>query len=231
MSHSFDEVAHAGRENLDPAHVARFDAKMGDEDVRDEAALLRNLGLGPPATLVDLGAGTGLLALVLARHCRRVVAVDPSPVMRAALAAKLDAGSVQNVDVVAGGFLSYLPDEPVEFVYSRNALHHIPDAWKAIALTRVATMLRPGGVFRLRDLVYNFDASEFDDRVEAWYEAAAGDVETGWTRAELEEHVLDEHSTFTWLLEPMIERAGLEIRDAQYSDSGIWARYVCVKPW
>ena len=50
-------------------------------------------------------------------------------------------------------------------------------------------------------------------------------------RAALEEHVHDEHSTFTWLLEPMIERAGLEIRDAQYSDDGIWARYTCVKPW
>lgn len=29
-----------------------------------------------------------------------------------------------------------------------------------------------------------------------------------------EEHVRDEHSTFTWLLEPMIERAGFAIEQA-----------------
>jgi hypothetical protein len=51
----------------------------------------------------------------------------------------------------------------------------------------------------------------------------------GWTRADLEEHVRDEHSTFTWLLEPMIERAGFTITDAQYSENQIFARYVCTK--
>jgi hypothetical protein len=51
-------------------------------------------------------------------------------------------------------------------------------------------------------------------------------VETDWIRAELEEHVRDEHSTFTWLLEPMIERSGFRIDDAEYSPDGIFARYV-----
>jgi hypothetical protein len=30
------------------------------------------------------------------------------------------------------------------------------------------------------------------------------------------------------LLEPMLQRAGFEIRDAWYSDSRTYARYVCV---
>jgi hypothetical protein len=47
-----------------------------------------------------------------------------------------------------------------------------------------------------------------------------------WSRAELEEHVRDEHSTFTWLLEPMIRRAGFEIEESVGSDDGIFARYV-----
>jgi len=38
--------------------------------------------------------------------------------------------------------------------------------------------------------------------------------------------VRDEHSTFTWLLEPMIRRAGFDIDDAVYSDDGVFARYV-----
>lgn len=59
---------------------------------------------------------------------------------------------------------------------------------------------------------------------------ASEDGEEGWTRPELEEHIRDEHSTFTWLLEPMLERAGLGIEDAQYTDDGVFARYLCRKP-
>jgi hypothetical protein len=47
-----------------------------------------------------------------------------------------------------------------------------------------------------------------------------------WSRAEYEGHVRDEHSTFTWLLEPMIHRAGFTIDDAQHSADGIFTRYV-----
>jgi hypothetical protein len=43
------------------------------------------------------------------------------------------------------------------------------------------------------------------------------------------EHVRDEHSTFTWLLEPMIELAGFELVDATYSASGMLAQYLCKK--
>ncbi|HEV2060953.1 MAG TPA: hypothetical protein VGR11_16505 [Solirubrobacteraceae bacterium] len=51
----------------------------------------------------------------------------------------------------------------------------------------------------------------------------------GWTRAEIAEHVRDEQSTFTWLLEPMIARAGFEIIDATYSGSRMLAQYLCRK--
>ena len=51
-------------------------------------------------------------------------------------------------------------------------------------------------------------------------------VEGEWSRAEYEEHVRDEHSTFTWLLEPMITRAGFSIEVAEHSEDGIFAKYV-----
>jgi hypothetical protein len=41
-------------------------------------------------------------------------------------------------------------------VYTRNALHQLPDFWKAVALDLVGQMLRPGGVLRLRDLLHDF---------------------------------------------------------------------------
>lgn len=219
-----DELEHAGPEHLDPAYVAGYDRKTGF-DAGPDVELLRAHGLGPGTTLVDLGAGTGLLAAAAVEHCARVVAVDPSPAMLDALRARGAA-----MECVAAGFLTYehTGDAPA-VVYSRNALHHLPDAWKAVALARIGRLLRPGGAFVLRDIVYSCEPDELDGVLEAWFANAATDPAAGWTRAELEEHVRSEHSTFGWLLEPMLEHAGLEIRDRWFSESRAYARYVCVR--
>jgi SAM-dependent methyltransferase len=131
---------------------------------------------------------------------------------------------------VQAGFLTYEHQgEPASFVYSRNALHHLPDFWKAIALQRIATLLAPGGLLRLRDLVFAFEPDEAERAIEPWLAGAAADPAVGWTRAELETHLREEYSTFTWLLEPMLERAGFAIQQAEFSPFGIYAAYVCVK--
>ena len=224
-----DEARHAGRENLDELHVQRYDAKM-DADAAAELRMLEEMGVvGPASTVVDLGAGTGQFALAAAGACQRVVAVDVSPVMLARLAEKAERAAVGNVELAPAGFLSYEhAGAPPDLVYSRFALHHLPDFWKAVALRRVAAMLRPGGVFRLWDVVYGFDPGEAEARIEGWIaDVVTSDIERGWTRAELAEHVRDEHSTYTWLLEPMLERAGFDISDAELDDSGMLARYLC----
>ncbi len=227
-----DERAHAGREHFDEQHARRYDAKM-DAGAHAEVALLQAAGcLGPSAVVVDLGTGTGQFALAAAQVCARVVAVDVSPIMLGRLREKLAAGTVTNVETVDAGFLTYEhAGAPADAVYSRFALHHLPDFWQAIALRRIAGMLRPGGVLRLSDVVYGFAPGEAEAYIEAWItELMSADVEEGWTRAEIAEHVRDENSTFTWLLEPMIERAGLEIVDATYSPDGMLAQYLCRKP-
>jgi SAM-dependent methyltransferase len=67
---------------------------------------------------------------------------------------KIGETGIRNVDCVQAGFLTFQHEgEPADFVSSRNALHHLPDFWKAIALARAAQWLRPGGVLLLRDLV------------------------------------------------------------------------------
>lgn len=221
-----DEVASAGRENLDAAHVARYDAKE-DAGALDEVALLQGLILAHDAVVVDLGAGTGQFALAVAPHCARVVAVDVSAVMLATLRQKVETVSATNVEVIQAGFLTYEhTGKPADLVYSRYALHHLPDAWKAIALARVRRMLRTGGLLRLWDVVYNFEPHEAEDLLEAWCATGGDGVVGEWSRAELEEHVRDEHSTFSWLLEPMIRRAGFAVEDATHTPDGIFARYL-----
>ncbi len=221
-----DELVTAGRENLDVGHVRRYDSKE-DAGAAGEVALLQRLGLDADAVVVDLGVGTGQFTLAVAPHVARVVAVDISPPMREQLRANSSAARLTNVEIVAAGFLSYQhAGPPADVVYSRYALHHLPDFWKAVALTRVHGMLRPAGRLRLWDVVYRFEPADAERRIEAWCATGDDDVDRGWTRAELEEHVRDEHSTYTWLLEEMLRRCGFTIEDAAYSEDGFFAQYV-----
>jgi hypothetical protein len=90
-------------------------------------------------------------------------------------------GGVANLRYVQAGFLSYQhPGPPADAVYSRNALHQLPDFWKAVALDRIRWMLRPGGVLRLRDLIYDFQPSEADAVFEQWLDGAADDPALGY---------------------------------------------------
>ncbi len=229
-SWKLDELAHAGRENLDPVHVARYDRKE-DAEAAAELTALRAFGVDEQSTVIDMGTGTGQFALAAAVAVRRVIAVDVSPVMLDHLRAKLRQLGVRNVECVLAGFLTYEHrGERADVLYTRYALHHLPEFWKAVALIRIADMLRPGGILRLWDVVYGFDPAQTQTRLEQWMaETATATVGDGWTRAELEEHVRDEHSTFTWLLEPMLAKAGFAIEQRNYSEDQIFARYTCVR--
>jgi hypothetical protein len=145
------------------------------------------------------------------------------------LRAKVAASGLSNIEVVQAGFVSYEHDGgPVDFVYSRWALHHLPDFWKVMALQRMRSVMRAGGVLRLADIVYSFEPDEAAERIEAWCATLPDDSdgELSWIRADIEEHVRDEHSTYTWLLEPMIERCGFRIEGADHSADGFFAHYI-----
>ncbi|MGC9668180.1 class I SAM-dependent methyltransferase [Planosporangium sp. 12N6] len=93
-----------------------------------------------PLTVVDLGAGTGILSRQLAGLGHRVVPVEPDPGMRARLGAAGGApaaveGSAEAVP---------LPDASVDAVVAGQAYHWFdPDT----AHPEIARVLRPGGVF------------------------------------------------------------------------------------
>lgn len=67
-----EELASAGRENLDESHVGRYDGK-DDADAPSEVALLRDLGLDAHARLVEFGSGTGQLTVEAASACAELV--------------------------------------------------------------------------------------------------------------------------------------------------------------
>jgi SAM-dependent methyltransferase len=224
-----DETAHAGEEHLDPDYVQGYDRKAGT-DPEEDLTILRRLGLNETHTLVDFGAGTGTIALAAAPLCRRVVAIDVSPPMLRMLEQHAQRLGLSNVESVRGGFLSYHhKGELADFVYSRNALHHLPDFWKALALQRMAAVLKPGGRLFLRDLVYSFNPGETEQVFAAWFAGAARTSDVGWTREEFEVHIRTEYGTFSWLLEPMIERAGFAIEEVAHAPARVYSAYTCVR--
>jgi ubiquinone/menaquinone biosynthesis C-methylase UbiE len=225
MRWQLDELSFAGDEHLDPAFVERFDRKQGHPDAGPDLEVLLAEGLGPSSTVVDLAAGTGQFALPAAAYFGAVVAVDVSPAMVAYLTTA--ARDMSNVEVVRGGFLSYRHEgPPADAVYTRHGLHQLPDFWKAIALDRIAGMLRPGGILRVRDLIYDFAPGEAERAFEGWFAGAASDPADGYTAEDYAQHIRTEHSTFRWLFEPMMVAAGFEIVDVEYR-SRLYGSYTC----
>lgn len=94
-------------------------------------------------------------------------------------------------------------------VTTQSALHQLPDLWKQQALLNAAAMLRPGGTFYLRDVVFSFPPSEAASHLQHWIDTAGRPSGDGFTKADFETHVREEFSTYTWILEGLLDRAGL----------------------
>jgi len=223
-----DEQDYAGPEHLDNDYVAAYDRKA-QFDPTEDIAILLDAGMDGNSVVIDLGAGTGTFAVAVAPHCREVIAVDVSPAMVYALESRRQRECITNLRVVRAGFLSYEHEgELADVIFTRNALHQLPDFWKVMALERMASILRPGGIARVRDLIFDFDPTDADERIEAWMEGAVTDSSAGFTVAELAEHVRVEFSTYSWLLEEMFAKVGFDVRDRTYVRSAHGA-YTCTR--
>ena len=100
------------------------------------AATLRRLLPGPPATVLDMGAGTGFLSLLLAAQGYQVTAADFAPAMLARLTAKADALAL-TVNAVEADALRP-PAGPFEAVIERHLLWTLPDPAAALAAWHAA---------------------------------------------------------------------------------------------
>jgi SAM-dependent methyltransferase len=224
-----DELAHAGPEHLDPSFVAGYDRKQGYPDPAEDLAIFEAHGLGRTSAVLDLGAGSGQFVLAAARRFGHVTAVDVSPAMNALLRERAAAAGLTNLDCVRAGFLSYdHPGPPADGVYTRNALHQLPDFWKAVALDRISRAMRPGGVLRLHDLIYDFSPAEAREVFQGWFDHAASDPADGYTGADYAEHIRTEFSTFRWLLEPILAATGFEIVTAEFAGR-LYGAYTCIR--
>jgi ubiquinone/menaquinone biosynthesis C-methylase UbiE len=222
----------------EPDHPgADFDAlaEFYDQDMqkhrdiqREIAEILDFLDLSADQSVLEIGAGTGEFALAAARQCRKVYAVDLSPGMLRYAEKKAALRAISNVEFLQGGFLTYQHQgTPLDAVVTQIALHHLPDFWKQIALLRIFDMLKDGGKFCLRDVVYSFDPRDQEKFFSDFISKASMKLSPDGT-ARLTDHIRKEYSTMDWIMQGMIERAGFEITRLDH-DHGFFGLYLCTK--
>jgi ubiquinone/menaquinone biosynthesis C-methylase UbiE len=166
--------------------------KVFDDDLLRARAVCRLAE--PGRRVVDVGTGTGVLAVELARLGLRVVAIDSSARMLDAARAKLDAAGL-SVELRQGDAHDLpLADDEVDAAFAHMVLHslHAP----AEAVREMARVVRPGGVVVVADFVSHqqeWMRQELGvvwlgfpiEQVEAWL------AEAGLTGSRVEVHELD----------------------------------------
>ena len=223
----YDDSQHVGVDFSDQVQVATYDARQRSTDDA-AAALLDELGLQPGQVFADLGCGTGVLACQAALRGCEVHAIDISAQMLEATRRRGQALGVSGIRPQQAGFLSFaLPAGALDVAATQYALHHLNDFWKLVALQRIHAALKPGATFMLRDVVYSCHPSEIKQTVDAWLTWMQ--EERGYSRDENVTHVRDEHSTFAWVMEGLLERAGFRVQQARYA-RGVYATYICQRP-
>jgi ArsR family transcriptional regulator len=143
----------------------------------------------PPLVVADLGAGEGLLSELLARRCKKVIAVDNSEKIVAFGVAKAKKNGLKNLEFRLGDLQSP-PIEPasVDLVILSQALHHAEEPAKTIASAH--RILRSGGQIMILDLLkHNFEQAHklYGDR---WLGFAESDLhrwleEAGFKKIEI----------------------------------------------
>jgi ubiquinone/menaquinone biosynthesis C-methylase UbiE len=229
---TFNEFKHCGVDYSDVSQAAAYDDEHEkfrnfEQEVID---LLKALALDKPEemTLIDLGCGTGAFSIAAARHFRKIYAVDVAEAMLDCARKKAQEQDITNIEFVNSGFLSYKPEPgSADMVLCKAALHHLPDFWKQTALLNINKMLKPGGIFYLFDIVFHFPPEEYEEKINGLISHFAK-IAGPKFREEVETHIRDEYSTFNWIMEGMLERAGFVI-DKVVAPDGMLTEYFCRK--
>ena len=128
-------------------HAARFseaapsyDDQKGEEYEACAGLVVRRAAPAAADTVLDLGTGTGAIALSLADDADRVIGRDISEGMLEQAREKATEAGVDNVSFDYGEFREPAYDGVAQIVTSNFALHHLSDAEKRAAIEAMASV-------------------------------------------------------------------------------------------
>jgi ubiquinone/menaquinone biosynthesis C-methylase UbiE len=128
-------------------------ARVTARETRAKRDLLDQAGVSPGESVLDVGAGTGTLAVRLKQECpaAEVTGLDADPEILVRARAKAAAAGV-HVEFVEG-HSNELPFEPGSFdvVLSSLFFHHLRSPDKRATLAEMNRVLKPGGRLHVAD--------------------------------------------------------------------------------
>jgi putative AdoMet-dependent methyltransferase len=205
----WNEMQQIGTDYADIHEVEKYDERMGAfRDVNTEnREMLDMLQLPAGATVLEIGCGTGRFVRAASAAGLQATAIDVSSIMLAYVQDKAQREGLNAITTQQAGFLTLdFPAGSFDAVVSGAALHHLPDAWKMVALHHIARVLKPHGQFILRDVVFSVHEAETPEMIfERFADSFKG------MRLEAARHVAQEFSTYDWIMEGLLKRAGFRI--------------------
>ena len=111
----------------------------------DGARFVESMRLDESKSVLEIGVGTGRLALRTAPLCKHLVGIDLSP--RSVERAKENLSVLSNVELICDDFLEHSFSSRFDVIYSSLTFLHIED--KARAIGKVVGLLAEKGVFVL----------------------------------------------------------------------------------
>ena len=126
-------------ENNDPVHdPAPLKAHM---DKWDGEVFVEALQLSPDKSVLEIGVGTGRLAIRVCDKCGSFTGIDISP--KTIERASQNLQGFANTDLICGDFLTYPFSDKFDIIYSSLTFMHIQD--KQAAIQRATSLLKPVG--------------------------------------------------------------------------------------
>ncbi len=219
----YDEMRQVGTDFEDAGQVERYDERQGILD-EENGRVLDELEIGEGVSMAEIGAGTGWLSIAAAKRGASVAVVDVSETMLAKARHNAEHRHATGLTFHHAGFLSFEPEGQFDVIVSNFALHHLSDFWKQTALLRVAGMLKPEGQLFIRDVVFSFAPANYEHAIDSWIDEMVKQG-SGWSREEFETHVREEHSTYSWIMRGLLERAGFRVKETAWAPT--YADYHC----
>ncbi len=142
-------------------------------DKWDGQAFIDALELDQNKSVLEIGVGTGRLAVRTAPKCGKFCGIDLSP--KTVERAKENLAGFSNVRLVCGDFLTYPFRETLDIIYSSLTFLHIKE--KQAALNKVAALLNDGGRFVLSIDKNQSDTIDTGDRTVKIYPDKAEEIE------------------------------------------------------